>query len=563
MSSRLPEELDPYVRAGVVETRDLRAVSSLLRLADTPRSVDTLVWLALALVLATPRSGHTCVDLGAIAAWGPDDDAVPQVEWPTDPARWVAALGTVPDLVCAPEDVAVMPRRPFVLWGNRVYAARSFAEEKSVAALLRTAVAEGRLDVVTGGPGSGKTTHVAGLIVAHMAAKDGADTIALAAPTGLAAKRMDRALRAAVRRGIADGTIPPAMESAVDALPKLTVHKLLRFNPVARTQWGFNASDHMPYSIVIIDEVSMMPLSMMARVLEAMAPTARLVLVGDPFQLASVDAGTVLADIVKASSKGPGFVKPMPGMHRFPEGSPVADIAARVKAGDVAGTMEQVRRHHGATGQARFSWIDPVSDDKGLQGVARSVVEHARELCAIAGAATTEADYRRVLEFRDSMQVVCAHRRGNLGVSGWNSAVERQLGALARGQWYPGRPVMVTKNDPFSKLSNGDIGVVCRDAQGAPVVVFGDAEEVRVLPVSRVPRVETVHALTIHKSQGSEFAHTIVVLPRRRSRILTRELLYTGMTRAKPHLTIVATVDALEAAVTAEVQRATGLAEQF
>jgi exodeoxyribonuclease V alpha subunit len=119
---------------------------------------------------------------------------------------------------------------------------------------------------------------------------------------------------------------------------------------------------------------------------------------------------------------------------------------------------------------------------------------------------------------------------------------------------------MVSHNDSFSGLSNGDIGVVCRDAGGNSVVVFGDTAGVKVLPVARVPRVETVHALTIHKSQGSEFGHTIVVLPKGRSRILTRELLYTGMTRAKPHLTIVSTEESLVSAIGTKVQRATGLA---
>lgn len=560
-STQYPDDLQPYVDARAVESRDLRAVSSLFRLAGVSRNVDPLSWVAFALVLGTSRSGHTCVDFSHIDLWLPEDPHGAAVRWPADAAEWVTAVSAITGLVCSPAERGNAPRRPFVLDGTRLYAARSYEEELRVAGYLRTTSAAGRLAIITGGPGSGKTTEVARRIVAQMSAAPGADTVALAAPTGLAAKRMDRALRSAVRWAVSRGSVPSAMESEVNRLPKLTVHKLLKYNPVARVQWRFNAKDRMPYDLVVIDEVSMMPLSMMARVLEAMKDGAQLILVGDPHQLASVDAGTVLADIVEASARGAVKVEPLTGKHRFKEGSPVDDIATHAKAGDAEAALAAVRRHAaGTAGEAQFAWVDPVADDAALQHLARAVADHARALCALAAGATTEEKYRQVLEFRDNLQVVCAHRRGNLGVSGWNSAVERQLGDLARGQWYVGRPVMVTRNDSFSGLSNGDIGVVCRDANDRPVVVFGDPEGVTVLPIARVPHVETVHALTIHKSQGSEFGHTVVVLPKGHSRILTRELLYTGMTRAKPHLTIVATEEALRTAIGTKVQRATGLA---
>ena len=560
-STQYPDDLQPYVDARAVESRDLRAVSSLFRLAGASRNVDPLAWVAFALVLGTSRSGHTCVDFAHIDLWSPENVDATAVRWPSGAADWVAALSTTPDLVCSPAQRADAPRRPFVLDGTRLYASRSYEEELFVAGYLRTASAAGRLAIITGGPGSGKTTEVARRIVDHMSGASATDTVALAAPTGLAAKRMDRALRSAVRWAVSQGSVPGGMENVVNGLPKLTVHKLLKYNPVARVQWRFNAKDRMPYDLVVVDEVSMMPLSMMARLLEAMKDGAMLILVGDPHQLASVDAGTVLADIVEASARGAVKVEPLTGKHRFKEGSPVDDIATHTKSGDADAALAAVRRHASGTGgEARFAWVDPVADDAALQKLARTVAEHARGLCELAAGASTPDQYRAVLEFRDSLQVVCAHRRGNLGVSGWNSAVERQLGQLARGQWYVGRPVMVTRNDSFSGLSNGDIGVVCRDANNRPVVVFGDSEGVTVLPVARVPHVETVHALTIHKSQGSEFGHTVVVLPKGRSRILTRELLYTGMTRAKPHLTIVATEEALRAAIGTKVQRATGLA---
>ena len=317
----------------------------------------------------------------------------------------------------------------------------------------------------------------------------------------------------------------------------------------------------MPYDYVIVDEVSMMPLSMMARLIEALKDDARLMLVGDPFQLASVDAGTVLADIVEASNKGKTFVNTKTESHRFPLGSPVSDIAIETKAGNVEGALEKIRLHHDTKDKSSFVWVDPVADEARLQKVAREVVNHARRLCELAASASTDEQYREIIRVRDELQVICAHRKGNLGVSGWNKAVERELGVLAQEQWYLGRPVMVCKNDANTGLANGDIGVVCKDAKGARIVVFGDAEEVKTFSTTSLPQVDTVHALTIHKSQGSEFAHTIVVLPKGKSKILTRELLYTGITRAKPNLTLVATQEALEIAIGNKVQRATGLTD--
>ncbi|MFM9132435.1 MAG: AAA family ATPase, partial [Actinomycetota bacterium] len=232
-STQYPDDLQPYVDARAVESRDLRAVSSLLRLAGASRNVDPLSWVAFALVLGTSRSGHTCVDFSHIDLWLPEDPNGAAVRWPADAAEWVTAVSASTGLVCSPAERDNAPRRPFVLDGTRLYAARSYEEELRVAGYLRNASAAGRLAIITGGPGSGKTTEVARRIVAHMSAAPGADTVALAAPTGLAAKRMDRALRSAVGWAVSRGSGPSAMESVVNGLPKLTVHKLRKYNPGA------------------------------------------------------------------------------------------------------------------------------------------------------------------------------------------------------------------------------------------------------------------------------------------------------------------------------------------
>jgi len=560
-STQYPAELELYVSIGAVKSRDLRGVSVLLHAATGASELDRLAWLAFALVLGLPRSGHTCVDLENIAQWAPENLENNSGEWPVVSKPWKDAVLACQKLVCTPETLNEHPRKPFVISGNKLYSARSFHEEQLVANYIKNAVAEKRVEIITGGPGSGKTTYIANQIVEQIAKNIDTESIALAAPTGLAAKRMDRALRSAVRYGIGEGNISPEMETHVNGLKKLTIHKLLKFNPSSRIQWRHNKTNRMPYDYVIVDEVSMMPLSMMARLIEALKDDARLMLVGDPFQLASVDAGTVLADIVEASNKGKTFVNTKTESHRFPIGSPVSDIAIETKAGNVEGALEKMRLHHDTQAKSKFVWVDPVIDDARLQIIAREVVNHARKLCELAASANTDVQYREIIRVRDELQVICAHRKGNLGVSGWNRAVERELGVLAQEQWYLGRPVMVSKNDANTGLANGDIGVVCKDAKGARIVVFGDAEEVKTFSTTSIPQVETVHALTIHKSQGSEFAHTIVVLPKGKSRILTRELLYTGITRAKPNLTLIATQEALEIAIGNKVQRATGLAD--
>ena len=560
-STQYPAELERYVSVDAVKSRDLRGVSVLLHAATGEAQLDRLAWLAFALVLGLPRSGHTCVDLENIAQWAPEELKNNAESWPVVSKPWKDAVLACQKLVCTPETLDEHPRKPFVIAGNKLYSARSFHEEQLVASYIKKAVADKRVEIITGGPGSGKTTYIANQIVEQIAKNVNTESIALAAPTGLAAKRMDRALRSAVRFGISKGTISPEMETHVNGLKKLTIHKLLKFNPSSRIQWRHNKANRMPYDYVIVDEVSMMPLSMMARLIEALKDDARLMLVGDPFQLASVDAGTVLADIVEASNKGKTFVNTKTESHRFPLGSPVSDIAIETKAGNVEGALEKVRLHHDTTAESKFVWVDPVADEARLQKIAREVVNHARMLCELAASASTDEQYREIIRVRDELQVICAHRKGNLGVSGWNRAVERELGVLAQEQWYLGRPVMVSKNDANTGLANGDIGVVCRAAKGARIVVFGDADEVKTFSTTSLPQVDTVHALTIHKSQGSEFAHTIVVLPKGKSKILTRELLYTGITRAKPNLTLIATQDALEIAIGNKVQRATGLTD--
>ncbi|NBW90998.1 MAG: hypothetical protein EBR53_00815, partial [Actinobacteria bacterium] len=389
-STQYPAELEQYVSSGAVQSRDLRGVSILVHAATKASELDPLAWLAFALVLGLPASGHTCLDLENISQWAPEELKNNVEIWPIDGNRWKSAVLACSELVCTPKTLNAQPRKPFVVSGSKLYSARSFHEEQLVASYIKKAVADKRVEIITGGPGSGKTTYIANQIVEQIAKNVNTESIALAAPTGLAAKRMDRALRSAVRYGISKGTISPEMEAHVNGLKKLTIHKLLKFNPSARIQWRHNRANRMPYDYVIVDEVSMMPLSMMARLIEALKDDARLMLVGDPFQLASVDAGTVLADIVEASNKGKTFVNTKTESHRFPIGSPVSDIAIETKAGNVDGALEKIRFHHDTKAENKFVWVDPVADEARLQKIAREVVNHARKLCELAASASTD-----------------------------------------------------------------------------------------------------------------------------------------------------------------------------
>lgn len=197
---------------------------------------------------------------------------------------------------------------------------------------------------------------------------------------------------------------------------------------------------------------------------------------------------------------------------------------------------------------------------KAARDLTIEVVDHARQL----GRLVESGDLKAAVDFQKTLQVLCAHRTGASGVAGWNTLVERRLGVSGGSSWYAGRPIMVTRNNRALGLNNGDVGVVVpAPGEDRMDAALPQGKEVRRVPVSRLEEVETVHALTIHKSQGSEYGHAIVVLPEKSSRILTRELLYTGVTRARDQVTIVGSREVIEAAIERPIRRATGLAERI
>ena len=438
-----------------------------------------------------------------------------------------------------------------------------------------------RLCVISGGPGTGKTTTVV-KILALLLEQGGSDRfrIALAAPTGKAAAR----LRESIRR--AKGRLRGA--TAVCALipgDVTTLHRLLGVIP-GSSRFRHDAGNPLPYDIVVVDEASMVALPLMAKLVQALPRTSRLLLLGDRDQLASVEPGAVLGDISatgsssRYSSAFRNYLAEVTGCsldetvtktvqplladslvvlqknYRFASGSAIGILSRAINEGNQLAALETLRDKTQVTVSLR---------DLPTAGTLPSSLESA----VLSG-------YREYLSHKDSavdalaafdrFRVLCAVRGGSYGVSALNKAVEDLLAAQylisPASVWYCGRPVMVSVNDYALRLFNGDVGIALPDPEQPGVLaVFFPAEEggVRKISPLRLPPHETVFAMTVHKSQGSEFDRILLVLPPTDSLILTREILYTGITRARESVEIWCGEELLAAAVTRRIERRSGL----
>ncbi|MFM1996461.1 MAG: RecBCD enzyme subunit RecD [Planctomycetota bacterium] len=568
-----PVELAAYVAAGIIADDDVAATALLVDMAGREQpglAPEPLAWVAMGLALRTPRDGHTCVVLSEIGDWAgaiePGDTAATPAggpPWPADAAGWRKALRSAGPLVAAPGN-----RAPFILDGDRLFLAKSLHEEQEIARRLSRKAA-GHVEILLGGPGTGKTTTVAKRLIALFHA-DPHTRIALAAPTGKAAARMAEALRNRLHDPDAPEEVRAAgaaARAAVEAARPVTVHKLLGNRPRGTPRYRFHAGNPLAYDLVVVDEASMLSSSLMFHLLAALSSDTRLLLVGDPDQLASVDAGSVLADLARAAAR-PGSplaacTTKLTVRHRF--GRRIGGLADAILATDVEaalavldGSLSFPPTAATPDDPAAVGWVAPRT--AACAALVDTAVTHARRLQALAAA----GDVAAALDTQKALQVLCGHREGPLGVAGWNAVVERRLGVAGGSPWYAGRPVMVTRNNPALDLFNGDIGLVVPGADADHMdAVFPTGHEPRRVPVSRLEDVATVHALTIHKSQGSEYRHVVVVLPERPSRIMTRELLYTGVTRASERVTVVGSRAVIAAAIRRPIRRATGLADRL
>ncbi len=594
------EVLEALAAAGALEDLDRHFAGFVGRCAGDPRPETAL---AAALASRAVATGHVCLRLddplaGLEAA--PEDLPLP------DPAAWARALagspavgppGAFTPLVLDPAGRLYLYR----YWRYEHQVARHVAERAArpdlpvdrararqaldrwfpggggpVPDFQKVAAATALLRpfaVISGGPGTGKTFTVVRLLAVLAAQPGGRDLrVALAAPTGKAAARLQEAVREA-------GGLGNAPDEAH------TLHRLLGLVPGSPTPRR-EPDDPLPHDLVVVDEVSMVDVALMAKLLEALRPSARLVLVGDRDQLASVEAGAVLGDLCDTGRDHgvpPDFarrleeltgeslaewVRPEPPLARslvvlrrnwrFPAESAVGRVTRAVNAGRADEALAVLR---GARGEGLG--FRPAPAPEALARALEPVVaEHFTPVFRLLASRRPEEAFEALQRFR----VLCALRRGPFGVEAVNRAVRallaRQGLVPADGEWYPGRPVLVTRNDPTMGLFNGDVGLVFADpeAGGALRVLFPTREGgYRRVPPLRIAACETVYAMTVHKAQGSEFDRVLLILGDRPSRGFSRELVYTGITRARRGAEVWASEEAFRQAVERRAVRASGL----
>ncbi|GJF10040.1 RecBCD enzyme subunit RecD [Mycolicibacterium cyprinidarum] len=560
--------LQEFAAADILGFADVHVAQRLCALAREP---DETVALAVGLLVAALRNGSVCVDLQLVATRHEQPDG-PEVAWP-EPEAWLAAVRASPLAADPPVLRFLSDSSTDLLYLDRYWLeeqqvcrdvtarlvtsesaqpvpdlARLFpAEFSEQRAAAEVALAQ-RLTILTGGPGTGKTTTVARLLaaIAEQADLTGSapPRMALAAPTGKAAARLAEAVQSEVDK------LPQIDKQRLAGLRATTLHRLLGSRPDTSSRFRHHRDNRLPHDVIVVDETSMVSLTMMARLLEAVRPDARLLLVGDPDQLASVDAGAVLADLV--DGLGPGGVVELKTPHRF--GESIGALAQAIRTGDTDTAVELLR-----AGGESIEWIDTEDASEPLRP---TLVEQAAELrqAALLG------DAAAALSILNSHRLLCAHRHGPFGVTQWNRQVERWMsektGQPMWSLWYPGRPVLVTANDHGLKIYNGDTGVVVSAPDGLRAH-FGSLPGSLNFATSRLPEVDTMHAMTIHKSQGSQADEVTVLLPPPESRLLTRELFYTAVTRAKVKVRVVGPESAVRAAIERRALRASGLARRL
>ncbi|MEN8671608.1 exodeoxyribonuclease V subunit alpha [Nocardioides sp.] len=560
--------------AGVLEASDVHVASRLADLGGLDAARDASVVLAVALAVRAVRAGSVCVDLSTVAALAPG------LAWP-DPEAWAREIGgsalveagvlrlegglvyldryhRLETQVCADLLARVRAEAPVVdeaaLSAALPRISDDHLSDEQREAVVRTV--RQSTTVLTGGPGTGKTTTVARMLVlladqAH--ARGERLSVALAAPTGKAATRLQEAVVGEL------AGLDPADRDRVGKPEAMTLHRLLGWRFDNQTRFRHDRSNRLKYDVVVVDETSMVELTMMGRLLEAVRPTSRLVLVGDPRQLTSVGAGAVLSDIV-AGFEGPsdaaGQGSPVVSLTtNFRSTRDILELSEALRIGDADAVLERLRAP-----SDEVDFVETTDPGPALrsEAVASALAVRTAAEAGDPAAAVAALDHHRLL---------CAHREGPYGVRAWNKQVERwvteETGQPVYGEWYVGRPLLVTSNDHTLEIYNGETGAAVRLPDGRLRAWISGSERLRDFAPGRLEAIETMHAMTIHKSQGSQAERITVLLPEADSRLLTRELFYTAVTRAQRHVTVVGTEAAVRSAVTTPAQRATGLVERL
>lgn len=432
-----------------------------------------------------------------------------------------------------------------------------------------------RITVISGGPGTGKTSTVVRILaLLQQQAADRPLVIALAAPTGKAAARLQDSIQNAREQ------LPVAPDVLANIPAQaMTLHRLMGSRPDS-VQFRHDATNPLPVDLLVIDEASMVDVALMAKVVSALPAEARLILLGDRNQLASVEAGAVLGDIC---GDNPGFTadfqqrlerltgQRLPG--EAPAQIPLADSVVQLRHsyrfGEQSGIgqlAEAVNRGEGAAAQQLLERAD-LNDIRLLEEPGDPVAFAASIYRHYLQRITEGAGVAEVFAAFDSFRVLCALRSGPAGVTLLNQNIRLQLerdGRIAPGvAWYPGRPILITRNDHNLKLYNGDVGILLPDGSGKMQICFQTPAGVRRVSPARLPPHETAFAMTVHKSQGSEFGRILLILPERESPLLTRELIYTGLTRSRREFVLSDRHGMLVPAVARRTRRASGLQEKL
>jgi exodeoxyribonuclease V alpha subunit len=558
--------LGEFNRAGVVEASDVHVAT---RLGDLAGETDERVLLAVALAVRAVRHGSVCVDLATVPA------IAAGLPWPAA-GEWAAAVGASALLstgaLCLEHGLLYLDRY-HRLEGQVCDDLRARADQPPPevdATALAAAVVRVRgahlsaeqeaaavravgqwTTVLTGGPGTGKTTTVArvlALLADQAEHRDGRLSVALSAPTGKAAARLQEAVALELDR------LSPEDRARVGRVEAMTLHRLLGWRPDNTTRFRHDRGNRLKYDLIVIDESSMVELTMMARLLEAVRPQARLVLVGDPRQLTSVGAGAVLSDLVAGYDGDP--TSPVVSLtENFRSTEDIKTLAEALRAGDPEAVLAALRAP-----SVEVEFVE--TDDAGA-----ALKDDALRSALAVRRAAEAGDAAAAVAALDEHRLLCAHREGPHGVRHWNRQVEHWI-AEATGQeiwaeWYVGRPLLVTSNDYALGIYNGETGAAVLQPDGRLRAFVSGSGGLLDFAPGRLEAIETMHAMTIHKSQGSQAQRVTVLLPDEGSRLLTRELFYTAVTRAQSRVRVVGTEAAVRAAVGTRAQRATGLRQRL
>lgn len=579
-------------KAGSLETKRVleAAVFSELdrRFADfiekRGRGASRWVGIAAAMSSCQVTRGHVFLDLTRPPVWD-DETQAPKFEWPTL-KDWETDLrkslavgfpGEMKPLVLTESGKLYLQR----YWFYEKLLADKIREKSSVIEAILPAATETRLEelfgesgdqkeaarnalqrrfsVISGGPGTGKTTTVAKILVLLLEKSPGL-SIRLAAPTGKAAARLQESLRSGVKR------IPGAenVRERVSSMEASTIHRLLG-SKGGSVFFRHDAKNPLAVDVVVLDEASMVDLPLMAKLFDALPEKAQLIMLGDKDQLASVDVGSVLSGIVEAAQKDigsgtaslDGLVTILRKNYRFGNDSGIYHLCNAIRDGD-PGLAKEILEG-GQYPELKWEALPTASE---LKKSLRPYVVGGFQ--SFIKATTPEA----ALEAFGQFQILSGLRNGPYGKENLNFLVEeilRDEGLVTdRRQNFAGRALMVTENDYGVRLFNGDIGVMLNNEKGQIQAYFGGEDgSVREVSPLRLPSTETAFAMTVHKSQGSEFEEILVVLPAKESRVLTRELLYTAISRARRKVTLWSSEEILTAAISRKIERGSALPEML